>query len=464
MQISRPMQMNRRDWAKQTLIASGAAMLGCATRVPPIGPLPPPPYPGLPDPASSGIEHVVAVTMENRSFDHFLGWLPNAEGKQAGLQYVDKNGKSQFTHSLSGDFTGCPHSDPDHSYTASRVAYDGGKNDGFLRAGANDLYSIGYYQEKDIPFYATLARNYTVCDHYFAAILGPTFPNRMFLFAAQTDRLTDSIGISSLPTIFDRLAAAKISHNYYYSNVPYVVFWGLKYLGISKLHEDFLEQAAKGTLPAVSFVDPRYTILDDGTGNDDHPHADIREGDKFLYDMFNAIAHGPAWSSTVIVFNFDEWGGFFDHVPPPRVTAANAVDTDIVNGKTLLGFRVPTVIASPFSRGDAQNPRVSSLVFDHTSVLKLIEWRWNLAPLTHRDASMDVRNLAYALNFQRPQTSVPALPKPSVPTIAAPCFQNLVGIFTAADAQSGAGPMSSSKTAPMKDLRDRAGSMGFRLK
>jgi phospholipase C len=406
-------------------------VLGCATGISPIAPITPPGYPGLPAPASSGIDHLVVVMMENRSFDHFLGWLPNAAGIQTGLNFTDKSGASHPTHSLSGDFTGCPHPDPDHTYDGSRVAYDGGKMDGFLRAGSNDLYSIGYYGEKDIPFYAALARNYTTCDHYFAAILGPTVPNRMFLYAGQTDRTDDSFAISSVPTILDRLADAKVSHNYYYSNVPFLTLWADRYVGISKLHSDFVAQASNGTLPAVSFVDPAYTLLDDGTGNDDHPHADIREGDRFLYDIFEAVATGPAWSSTVLVINFDEWGGFFDHVAPPRAEAANAVDTDIVNGKTLLGFRLPVVIASPFSRGDAQSPRISSLVFDHTSVLKLIEWRWGLAPLTPRDASGDINNLAYALSFNQPQTAVPTLPKPNAPAIAAPCLQNVDGVFGA---------------------------------
>lgn len=446
------------------LLASGSLMLGCAPRIPSSTPLPPPIYPDLPDPTSSGIEHVIVVTMENRSFDHLLGWLPNAEGKQAGLDFKDKSGESHPTHSLSGDFTGCPHSDPDHSYDGSRVAYDGGKMDGFLRAGSNDVYSIGYYEEKDIPFYAALARNYTACDHYFASILGPTFANRMFLYAAQTDRTTDSIGISSLTTIFDRLAAAHVTHNYYYSNVPYLALWAFKYVGISKLYEDFLEQAKKGTLPAVSFVDPGYTILDDGTGNDDHPHADIREGDRFVYDTFEAVANGPAWLSTVFVITFDEWGGFFDHVPPLRAQAANAVDTDISDGKTLLGLRVPVVIASPFSRGEAQNPRISPLVFDHTSVLKLIEWRWGLAPLTPRDGSSDIHNLAYALNFDQQQTALPSLPKPQTPLIATPCLQNLVSGFSSAEARSGAGPSSSGKTAKWKDLHSQASKYGFEVK
>src|SRR5215469_18714551 len=138
------MQFTRRDFTRHALLAGGSVLLGCSSRTSPIAPGIPSSSPGLPAPASSGIEHIVVVTMENRSFDHFLGWLPNAAGIQAGLNFTDKSGASHPTHSLSGDFTGCPQSDPDHSYNESRVAYDGGKMDGFLRAGANDLYTIGY--------------------------------------------------------------------------------------------------------------------------------------------------------------------------------------------------------------------------------------------------------------------------------------------------------------------------------
>src|SRR5436309_4731674 len=422
------MKFNRRELLKNAALVSGATLAAAPfySEKNLFGQLT---LPTLHNPENSGVEHIVVVTMENRSFDHFLGWLPNADGKQAGLTYVDSAGVSHSTHSLSGDNTGCPHPSPDHSYSGGRVEYDNGLMDGFLRAGSNDVYSIGYYGEADIPFYAALARNYTTCDRYFASILGPTFPNRIFLHAAQTDRLTDSVNFTSVPTIWDRLAAAGVSANYYYSNVPFVALWGTKYLGISKLYAEFLVQAASGTLPAVSFVDPRYTILDDGTGNDDHPHADIREGDKFLYKTFQAVANGPNWATTVFIVNFDEWGGFFEHVAPPRATAGNQVDTDIVDGKTLLGFRVPTVIASPFAKGGPSNPQVNHLVFDHTSVLKLIEWRWRLMPLTPRDASNDINNLAYAMNLAQSDPSVPTLPAPQVPLVAAPCLQNLFGGF-----------------------------------
>jgi phospholipase C len=166
----------------------------------------------------------------------------------------------------------------------------------------------------------------------------------------------------------------------------------------------------RNSKPGVSFVDPSFTILDDGTGNDDHPHADLRKGEIFLRDVVTTLASSPQWKNTVLVINRDEWGGFFDHVTPPRVIAPNTVDNDLVNGEALLGCRVPTLVVSPFSRGTPASPRVDSQLYDHTSVLKLIEWRWGLAPLTTRDASDQVANLAQALNFAAQDTSTPSLP------------------------------------------------------
>jgi phospholipase C len=184
----------------------------------------------------------------------------------------------------------------------------------------------------------------------------------------------------------------------------------LKYIGISSLYSQFLSDAAGGNLPAVSFVDPWFTILDDGTGNDDHPHADLRKGEIFMREIVTALAASPEWKNTVLVINRDEWGGFFDHVVPTRVIAPNPIDTDLVDGKALLGCRVPTLIVSPFTRGNPAKPRINSLLYDHTSVLKMIEWRWNLEPLTARDGSDEIANLASALNFAAPDLSMPALP------------------------------------------------------
>jgi phospholipase C len=410
------MGVNRRQFIKSVAgVASTAALTGAVE-----GSVVDTRAQSLPAPEDSGIQHIVVVMMENRSFDHLLGWLPGANGHQAGLTYFDSQGEAHPTNHLT-TFVGCSHPDPDHSYAGGRSEVDGGKMDGWLRTTTNDTFSIGYYLEDDLPFFSALARNFTTLDNYFASILGPTFPNRVFQHAAQTDRLSNTIDFSTLPTIWDTLAAAGVSHKYYYSNVPFLALWGAKYLGISALFADFLVDAAAGNLPAVSFLDPRFTILDDGEGNDDHPHADVRAGEAFLGQVYRAVTSGPGWSNTVVIVNRDEWGGFFDTVAPTRVVAPNDVDTDLVNGNALLGCRVPVVVVSPFTRGtNPATPQINSGLYDHTSVLKLIEWRYNLPPLTSRDASDQIGNVAFALDLRNPNYSVPALPVVDAP-IPTPC-------------------------------------------
>lgn len=362
----------------------------------------------LPKPNKSGVEHIVVVMMENRSFDHLLGWLPNADGKQAGLNYVDRAGVTVPTYPLAPDFQGCGHPDPDHSYAGARVEYNNGLCDGWLRAGSNDVFSIGYYTQPDLPFLGAAAPAWTTCDRYFASILAGTFANRVYQHAAQTDRLDNSLlPVSTLPTIWDRLAEHSISAKYYFSDFPFLALWGSKYVGISRPAAEFFADCAAGTLPAVSFVEPRFLGEGEGLSSDYHPHGDIRRGEAFLNSVYEAVTSGPGWANTVLVINFDEWGGFFDHVPPPRGTIPSA---DAALGSDgLLGFRVPAVVVSPWS------PRstIATGMYDHTSVLKMIEWRWSLRPLTTRDAAAN--NLAEVLDFDAPNLSAPRFTMPAIP-------------------------------------------------
>jgi phospholipase C len=367
---------------------------------------------GLPIPAESGLDHIVLVMMENRSFDHFLGWLPGADGRQAGLRYPDFTGQLQPTHHLS-DFQGCAFQDPDHSYEGGRIEYDNGKCDGWLRA--NDIYSIGYYQQSDLAFFGSAAPGWTVCDNYFAAILAETFPNRFYQHAAQTDRLHNTNTQSVLATIWDRLQNAGLTGKYYFGDVPFLALWGAKYLGISRPFAEFLADCAAGSLPQVSYIDPRFEDETSGTSNDDHPHADIRNGEVFLNQVYNAVTSSPNWPRTLLVINFDEWGGFFDHVPPPTAPIP-AADQLAGNQDGRLGFRTPAVLISPWSR----RGYVSHTQFDHTSVLKLIEWRWGLAPLSVRDETAN--NLALALDFGHPNAFAPQYALPVGP-FGAPCPQ-----------------------------------------
>jgi phospholipase C len=365
---------------------------------------------GLPKPQKSGIEHIVLVMMENRSFDHFLGWLPGANGQQSGLSYLDKAGVSHPTYPLAPDYQGCTHPDPDHSYQGARVEYNNGACDGWLQAGSNDLFAIGYYTQNDLPFLGNAAPAWTTCDHYFAAIASATYPNRIYQHSAQTDRLDDTLlPFSTLTTIWDRLAEHSLSGKYYYSDFPFLALWGTKYLGIASPIAGFFTDCTAGTLPQVSFVDPGFQGEAQGLSNDDHPHGDIRNGEFFLNSVYEAVTSSPNWASTVMIINFDEWGGFFDHVPPTRTPIPPADAALGSNG--LRGFRVPALVISPWSpRGE-----VAHNVYDHTSVLRMIEWRWNLRPLTIRDET--ARNLAEVLDFSHQNLSAPSFTVPPGPTL-----------------------------------------------
>ena len=387
--------MDRRTFLKTT----GGLAAGAALR------------PETSEAASSQIKHIVVVMMENRSFDHFLGWLPNADGRQAGLAYEDASGFSHPAHELAPDWTGCGFNDPDHSYEGGRTQVNDGLMDGFLKTSIADLYAIGYYQEPDNLFFSQFARTFTTCDKYFPSFLGPTFPNRIFQLCGQTDRLDDSVSICSYPTIFDHCTRAGVRSRYYFGNVPFLALFPIDALLYSHSIPTFLSDCANGTLPAVSFVDPAFTLLLN-TANDNHPKSDIRNGDAFLAKIYNAVASGPQWSSTVLVVNYDEWGGFFDHVPPPRAFAPNATDPDLADGKALLGCRCPCTVASPWTVGTPANPVVDHTVFDHTSVLKMIESVFHVKPLAARETSSDVGNLLSVIDFSKPPASAPVLPDP----------------------------------------------------
>jgi phospholipase C len=174
----------------------------------------------------------------------------------------------------------------------------------------------------------------------------------------------------------------------------------------------FFKQCKSGKLPAFSFIDPSYTFTDSGPasgnqGNDDHPHADIRAGEYFLSQIYNAVVRSPAWPRTLLIITMDEWGGFYDHVSPP---AATGPSPDLQQR----GFRVPTLLISPFAR----RGHVAHGVYDHTSILKLVEWRWGLEPMTERDATAN--NLAGALDFSHRNLKAPKITAPRV-LLGAPC-------------------------------------------
>ena len=392
-------------------------------------------------PDSSGIQNIVFIMMENRSFDHFFGWVPNADGQQTATYYDDSN-VGHPTHSLSGNPAAGGGNDPVHFYpdmhdtywyynNGAQIGYPPtgyGPNLGWLRQGKNtSQVAIGYYTQADLGFLGQIATQYTVLDKYFSSVLASTWPNRKFAHTGQTDLLDNHnpSNVSTLATIWDSLInlAPSVSAAYYWGDTNgggsshLFKFYGDKYqtgltppngTNITKTYNQFLADAATGTLPNVAYVDPGAC--------DDHPgNCDITQGDAWIQSTVNAVINGPQWQHAVVVVTFDEAGGFFDHVNPPRAAAPTSnyhpcmgdlpatCEGDVdPSGKVPLGFRVPTVVISPYSAG----PSVNHLVYDHTSVLKMIEWRWNLANLTLRDGSTDIDNLACSLHFGGPGTTV----------------------------------------------------------
>ena len=364
--------------------------------------------PALPDPRTCGIDHLVVLMMENRSFDHLLGWVPGADGRQAGLTFMDAAGTPCATHDLgsTGNFQGCGWGDPGHSASSGRKHIHGGAMDGFLQtADPGDTFPISYYTGEHLPFYAGAATHFTICDHYHSGVLSSTYPNRMYMHCGQTDRMSNTMEISTLPTIWDRLDKAGIAGRYYFSDLPVIALTGPRHLAISKPLPAFMHDASQGKLPAVSFIDPRFGIEGIGTSNDDHPMADLRSGQAFLHHIYRALAASPQWQNTLLVINYDEWGGFFDHVPPP--IAPISPQEAALGNDGLLGIRVPCVLIGPRARPGY----VCKLQLDPNSILHFICWRFGLEPLGVRGTSSI--NLAHALDLE-------GAPRPEAPPFAVP--------------------------------------------
>jgi phospholipase C len=354
----------------------------------------------LPDPKKSGIDHIVVLCMENRSFDHFLGWVPGANGRQAGLRYADDKGSVHATHRLT-DWQGCGFNDPDHSYTGGRLQLNAGKCDGFRR-GDNDDFALGYYTRDQLETTAALVDSFTIFDGWFCGILGPTYPNRFYTHAAATDRISNTSDTSTLPTIWDRLADGGVPASCYFSDLPVLALWGSKYASIGRPFASFFADAAAGTLPAYSYLDPFFLGEGQGGSNDDHPHADIRRGQALVSAVARAMTSSPLWEKSALLVTYDEWGGFFDHVTPPR--REDSFTPTATEEHNTTGFRVPTYLVSPF----APKRHVQHGAFDHSSILKLVEWRFGLKPLNVRDQT--AANPAMALDFSAPNRTAPEIP------------------------------------------------------
>jgi phospholipase C len=383
---------------------------------------------GLPAPRNLPIDHFVVLMMENRSFDHYFGWVADADGSQQQV-YTDPAGNAVPTRHFSTlgsggmEYKGCGHPDPGHGWESGRAQLLGG----FLAEGSgNDEFALTYFNSGELGFIHDAARGYTLYDRFFCSLLASTWPNRYYKWSAQSGGLKNNdppvaTAGNQWETIFDRALANGLSARYYASDLPFSAVWGPRGATWTNPITRFYADCAAGTLPNVAFVDPPFRDGGggDGLSADEHPLGDVRLGQAFMADVVNAFVTSPNYRRGAMFVIYDEWGGFFDHVLPPHVPDDRA-SADLFEDFGQMGFRIPALAVSPFARGKSTRSgfRVDHGAYGHESILKLISYRFGLGDLTLRQSA--ARNIGLSFDWAHPDFDAPALPDP--PEVAtAPC-------------------------------------------
>jgi phospholipase C len=359
------------------------------------------------------IKHVVVIVEENHTFDNYFGTYPGANGVTASeaLPFVAGGPSTAKPHPLSGTTVPmglC------NSARCARTAYDNGKMDGFVIAAGTDL-TMGYFDYHQIPYYWDYASQFVLMDNFFTSVMAPSLPNHLYLIAGQSGGMVDNSRLQRLNftsstvgnstfyfrSVADELEASHVSWKYYAGDHLFLNNWNplpafasfrgnaTMLMGLAESSQ-FLSDLAQHALPSVSWVMP---------GNDqssEHPPYDITTGEKNVVSVVNAVMASSYWNSTAVFVTWDDWGGWYDHVPPPQVDHLG------------YGFRVPCLIISPYAREGF----VDHTQADFTSILKFIETTYSLHSLTARDAAAS--DLMEAFDFsQKPHESF-VLPGPFV--------------------------------------------------
>ncbi len=353
------------------------------------------------DRAKLAIGHVIIVMKENRSFDAIFGRLgrTDVEGVPATASNPDKNGAAVNVYL---EATTCVQLDPEHQWTSMHAMYDGGKLDGFVvnaanhSVGSDELtvvpndgsFVMGGFTPAELPFYAFLANTYAMADHYHCSALAGTWANRLYLYAGQSYGVKNT-GTNFVPdgtrTVFDALDTAGVTWGVY-SDDDYPLDVALLSLGWNSSHKGvgtvaaFYDALKNGTLPQVVFIDAK---LND---EDEHPPADVQKGEAWTKKLYDAVVASSIWldkdgKGVALVYTYDESGGFYDHVDPPKACTAAADQTEFDQ----LGFRVPFVMISPYAR----QKYVSHTLHSHSSLLRFLETLYDMPAFSARDANAD---------------------------------------------------------------------------
>jgi phospholipase C len=375
------------------------------------------------------IKHIVVLMMENHSYDGHLGMLHRAgadgftlgaDGKPTATNpYADGKVQHAFRMPTTCQLSG----HPSQTWTDCHVQLAGGKLNGFVKSASGPV-AMGYWEKADLPFYYSLASTFPLADRYFCSVLGQTFPNRRYLIAATSmgminDTVPDPIAYPANGTIFDHLHRYGVSFADYFTRYDVVLPTGtmelypellVRHPGALKDTDDFFKAAKNGTLPGFSIVEPNYKKASEGEVQN------IAYGEQFAAQVIDAVMSGPGWKNTLLFWTYDEHGGYYDHVVPPAAPAPDNIGPEtkggpVYTGFKQYGFRVPCVLVSPFARADF----VSHAVYDHTSILALVEHKWNLPAMTHRDAQ--AHNMLDMLDLSKPAfLTPPKLARPLLDT------------------------------------------------
>jgi phospholipase C len=369
------------------------------------------------------IDHFIVIMQENRSFDHYFEMLP--ERGQADADVAPKGfanwATDQSDHAEVGIFheTAYCNRDIEHGWNGVHKQYADGEMNGFVVASNGSTSVMGYYDEPDLPYYYALARTFSIGDRYFSSVMGPTFPNRMFAVAGTSFGVVKNDpppAESETQTIFHRLQETGQDFVIYSDQHTFEERMFPELRSEPGEHfasiEHFLEDADSGKLPALAWVQSR--LIRGANADDEHPPADVQLGEAFVSSIIAAVMHGSDWPSSAIFITYDEHGGFFDHVPPPRACVPDGAEPlltqDMLPGRfDRLGMRVPFIVVSPF----AKRHHVSHSVLSHTSILRMIEVRFDLPAVSARTANDEPPFDLF--DFSKAEFAVPpALPEPTI--------------------------------------------------
>lgn len=370
------------------------------------------------------IEHFLVLMMENHSYDNYLGMLGRGAGEQPrgdGFTIgpdgrptaVNPTGTGAIQHAFHMPTTCQLCGQPWQEWKQSHIQFNDGRNDGFVRSRSGPV-AVGYWTRDDIPWAYSLAATFPLADRWFGSLLGQTQPNRRYLLAATSvgmvnDVLLQNVAPARSGTILDLLDRHGIAWRNYVSSFPPTSFLFLgdavrDHSSVVPI-ERFFADAKSGDLPGFAIIDPDFKF-----SSEENPQ-NIVHGEAFAASVVDAVLQSPAWPRTLLVWTFDEGGGYYDHVPPPVATAPDDVPpwppAPHYDGFARYGFRVPAVVVSPWGRPN----HVSSVVHDHTSILAMIERKWNLPALTRRDAGaadlLDLVDLSHPAFAEPPELEPP---------------------------------------------------------